>query len=35
MLQLHTLIKQICKSAAMNEQHYSNLTATMATEKLV
>ena len=34
MVQPHTLIKQIGKSAAMKERHYSKLTATMAAEKL-
>jgi integrase len=31
---LHTLAKQMGNSAAMIERHYSNLTATMAAERL-
>jgi hypothetical protein len=31
---IHTMSKQVGNSAAMNEKHYSKLTATMAAESL-
>lgn len=33
-MDIHTLAKQLGNSAAMIEQHYSKLTATMAAERL-